>query len=125
MDFDPYINLANAIVVSAVDDYKDAIRILRRKYGREISLEEIQTSVAADLERRRQEVEAENEAIKEANKTRCKSQQVKLKTVKITQFDKACSTLEEVKRFIGSKWYCFLTDLDPDVVLTHLQQVGG
>ncbi len=125
MDFDPYINLANAIVVSAVDDYKDAIRILRRKYGREISLEEIQSSVAADFERRRQEVEAENEKIKAANKTRCKSQQIKLKTVKITRFDRACSTLDDVNRFIGSKWYCFLTDLDPAVISAHLEQVGG
>ena len=123
MDYEPYTNLANAIIVSAVNDYKDAIRLLRRKYGHEMPLAEIRAVIAADLEERCLLVEAENEQIRLDNERL--NQKKKLKTVVFTRYDKACSTLDEVDRFIGSRWYCLLTDLDPTVISAHLQQVGG
>lgn len=46
MDFDPYEELANAIVLFAKEDYIESVQLLRGKYGNTMSLSDIKEAVA-------------------------------------------------------------------------------
>ena len=65
---DPYINLANAIILQAVRDYRRALRQLKRN----------------------------------------------------PQYTTAKHTIREVERFFHSKWFSFLTEINPDDLINRL-----
>jgi uncharacterized protein YfaA (DUF2138 family) len=116
-DMQFYENLANAIVLSAKDDYIQAVMILRRRFGKSKTLDALKAAAAEDKEKRKK-------ALEKVNKKRAKQKKDPLK-LKNTLVDKAIIELEEIDSFIGSPWYHFLTNLDESVFRAHLRQIGG
>lgn len=116
-DMQFYENLANAIVLSAKDDYMQAVMILRRRFGKGKTLDELKAAAAEDKKKREKALEAENEKREKADKYPLK--------FKYTIVDNAVLELEEIDKFIGSPWYHMLTNLDESVYRAHLRQIGG
>ena len=117
MTYDPYTELANAIVLSAKDDYVSAVIVLRKKFGKRKSIDALKAAAAKDKEKRKK-------ALEKVNKKRAKQKKAPLK-LKNTLVDNAIIELEEIDRFIGSPWYHFLTNLDESVFRAHLRQIEG
>ena len=117
MDFDPYEELANAIVLFAKEDYIESVQLLRGKYGDTMSISDIKAAVALDIEERKAALAAENILRKE--------QKIRAKRFRQTRYDKAVDRINEVEKFIGSSWYYMLTDLDASVMRAHLREIGG
>lgn len=111
-----YESLANAIVVQAADDYRNALRYLK-EYPRTRELEEM----AAFREKQWRRLEAERKAKGlSGGKRKYSREELLLRKIEGCERD-----AEEIERFFRSDWYCTLTSVDGEMLIRRLREEIG
>ncbi|MBQ9377124.1 MAG: hypothetical protein IJU05_04920 [Schwartzia sp.] len=110
---DPYEDLANAIIIQAADDYRNAARFLR-KHPRTKELEETVAGIRAEKSRKREE----RKRLKLPNAREQKSRE-EILLDKIVDNE---TLLFDVKKFFRSDWFSKLTSVDGEILLAKLEK---
>ena len=110
---DVYEELANAIIVQAVDDYRAARKYLK-KHPRTKELEETAASQAA--ERRKRAAERKAQGLPKVQEKPGPDER-QLRRIKNRE-----RMLVEIPQFFRSKWYEALTTLDGEMLLQRLNE---
>lgn len=110
---EPYEELANAIILQAVEDYRFSLKFLK-KHPRTKELEDLVASQVAAREERRAERKKKKLP---AEKVRYSREERLLE--KIGEREWIC---EDVEKFFRSAWFQVLTTVDGEFLLRKLQE---
>lgn len=106
---DAYENLANAIILQAVTDYRAALKYLKR-HPRTKELEE---TVASQIGQRKEKGLSKG-------KEKMSREELLLKKIIDREIER-----DEIRRFFRSGWYATLTSVDGEMLLKKLDEEEG
>lgn len=112
----PYENLANAIVIQAADDYRNALRYLK-EHLRTRELEE--TAAFREKQWRRLKAERKAKGLP-GGKRKYSREELLLWKIEGCERD-----VDEIERFFRSDWYCTLTSVDGEMLIRRLREEIG